>query len=146
MKTLGDTDKMPPELRGCVHEFGYEIVNEIYCAGVRKPNAIRAIVYTCWLGARQNKQREPGGRSRVETTLNALLIQSGSGLTAAAIMRVLWMGSMAVVSRNPSSSMIEASMDAHLGAGVLSKHDKHALRLRKAVEAGARHLCPELDE
>jgi hypothetical protein len=141
-RALNETDNMSPELRRCVHEYGYAIVNACLCAKVTDPRRIHQLVREIWDGARQPCQSRPKGG-----TLDWLLIQAGAGITAATLMRILHDNSLAVVPLEPSNYMVEASK------ATLANHDervtkteKHRRRLRAAISAGVKHLWPQLDK
>jgi hypothetical protein len=150
IRNLDALEQMPRALRECVHEFGSPIVNGLMQCGVIDPARIRLIVHTCWMGARQPNQRIGGtknlrNQSPVVDQLDWLLIQSGCGVSAATLLRVLWMNGMVIVPYQPSPSMIEASMaTVSTFDQAVTKHEKHRQRLRAAIEAGARRLWPSL--
>lgn len=128
------TDNMSPELRQCVHEYGYAIVNACFCAGVVAPNRIHQLVKEIWDGARQPTQyRERGG------TLDWLLVQLGAPLNA--LQRVLMNNDLVIVPLQPSTAMIEASKAEVSGFNVVvNKAEKHRRRLTAAIKAGAREF------
>jgi hypothetical protein len=143
LRQLDETDGMSPELRQCVHEYGYPIVNCLLNLGVRKPSHIRQIVMECWAGARQPMQRNRGGGQR--ETLDWLLIQQGAQISAATLIRVLADNHMVIVPVEPTPRMIEASKATVSGGGqVMTKSEKHRRRLRAAIAAAREHLWPEL--
>jgi hypothetical protein len=128
-----EVDAMSPEMRACVHEFGYSIVAAFAQFGIRNPTAIREITRACWEGPRSPRQRRP-----VNGTLDWLLVQSGAQINAAQLCRVLRMNSLLIVPQTPTKSMIDASMNEVKNHGTLcSKHDKHRIRLVAALAAGA---------
>lgn len=138
LRALDATDNMTPELRACVHEFGYAIVYACINAGVKRPNAMRALVKEIWDGARQPMQtRQRAG------TLDWLLLQVGAGISAATLMRVLANADLAIVPLQPREEMIAASM-AEVSDFTLrvTKHEKHRRRLRAAIVAGMTALRP----
>lgn len=45
-KRMDEIDKMAPELRKCVHDYGLAIVDALLKLGVKKPNQIRHVVET----------------------------------------------------------------------------------------------------
>lgn len=148
MRSLEAVDKMPSELRACVHEFGYAIVNAFVIAGISNPATIRRLVFECWNGARQPRQR--GGlnksHSPVLDQLDWILVQAKAEINAKALIRLLDQNSMVIVPKEPSPAMVRASMDAVHHMGVVSKSVKHTNRLRAAIRAGARSLWPHLFE
>lgn len=146
-RALEMTDDLSPELRACVHEFGAQIVNTMMQYGVTSPHTIRSIVHSCWMGAREPHQRHGAGikRSTVAEQLDWLLLQNGSGMSAATLLRLLWGHSMVIVPRDPSLVMVEASMATVTGRDVsVPKYTKHKLRLAAGIEAVARKLWPQM--
>lgn len=139
-RSLHETDRMSPELRQCVHEFGYAIVNACLNAKVSDPCRIRQLVREIWDGARQPSQcREKAG------TLDWILLQAGAQISAATLLRVLADADLVIVPGHPTSKMIEASMAEVSGFNVrVTKKDKHRLRLKAAVRAGFENLRPKL--
>lgn len=150
LRAVAATDDMPPELRACVHEYGFAIVQGMRQAGVTDPRRIRQLVHTVWMGARQPNQRVGGtvGRkhSPVLEHLDWLLLQAGAAIPARTLLRTLFQHNMVIVSREPADHMVAASMDATNHMGVVSKAEKHRRRLRAAITAGARRLWPHLFE
>jgi hypothetical protein len=146
---LEAVDMLPEPLRQCVHEFGYPIVIACLQAGVQKPTHIRELVHQIWLGARQPAQRQCRSElyagHAVQKQLDWLLIQSGSEVSAEALVRVLWMNGLLIVPREPNGVMLDASMAEVSGhTEVVTKRDKHRRRLRAAMDAAARRLWPHL--
>jgi hypothetical protein len=43
---LAAIDALPPDVRGCVHDYGYTVVDTCLQLGVRKPKHIRHLVTT----------------------------------------------------------------------------------------------------
>lgn len=152
LRALDVTDAMAPELRQCVHEFGYSIVNRCLDLGVRDPRHIRALVHECWNGARQPHQRsrtlaKNGERkpSNLVAQLDWLLIQSGADIGAETLLRVLRQSGMVIVPTSPSQLMIETSMAEVSGfKEIVAKPEKHRRRLRAAIDAQARSMWPHL--
>lgn len=148
LRALEDTDNLSPELRQCVHEYGYAIVRAMMSAGIKNPATIRVLVKEIWMGARQPAQRNRLGRSShspVLETLDWILIQAGAQIGAKVLLRVLWDNSMVIVPLEPSTTMIQASA-ATLAtfSERVTKTEKHRRRLRAAIEAQARRLWPHL--
>jgi hypothetical protein len=146
-RSLEMTDRFPPALRKCVHEFGSQIVQVLIQNGVTKPNNIRDIVHACWKGAREANQRSivANGASAVVNELDWLLEQNGSRLTAATLLRVLKSNGMVIVPFEPSDLMITASMTTVSGHDLtVSKYTKHKMRLKRGIEAVARKLWPQV--
>jgi MinD-like ATPase involved in chromosome partitioning or flagellar assembly len=139
-EALAVTDEMPAELRACVHEFGLPIVTACVNAGVSKPAVIRQLVAEIWDGARQTTQQRRRGPISV---LDWVLIQAGAQISAATLLRVLRSHSMVIIPLEPTTLMVEASMDAVNHMGVVSKSRKHRNRLRAAINVGAFGLDKE---
>jgi hypothetical protein len=136
-------DAMPKELRTCVHEFGYAIVNACVEAGVTSPGRIRQLVHEIQEGGRQPMQRM-GGNTVVQQ-LDWLLMQAGSHNNAMRLIRFLHSHSWTLAPLQPSVSMIEASLAEVSGGNVLcTKRDKHARRLKAALTAASKSLFPHL--
>lgn len=133
LRALAVTDGMPPDLRQCVHEFGFAIVNACLSHGVKSPGAIRQLVHEIWEGARQPCQR------RIHLgTVDWLLMQAGSPISAPKLFRVLAANAHAVVPIDPNPKMIAASMAEVSNFDVrCTKEEKHRRRLRAAIKAGA---------
>lgn len=151
VRALEETDMMPGPLRACVHEFGYAIVKACVDMGIKEPRHIRHIVHEIWRGARQPHQRQHLHTPRSERSssmldhLDWLMIQSGSKLGAAALLRVLWAHNLVIVPLAPSDTAVAASMEevANFDQRV-TKYEKHRRRLKAAMEAQAKKLWPHL--
>lgn len=144
-ESLRQTDMMPGPLRECVHEFGFAIVDQCRMFGIKEPARIRQLVRTVWDGARSPVDRPHStGGSHTLGHLDWLLIQAGAQLTAPQLIRLLWDHGMAVIPKEPSELMVQASIDETGKMGLVSKKDKHRLRLRAAIRAAAVKLYPVL--
>lgn len=133
-----EIESMSPDLRECVHEYGYAIVKACLVAGVRKPGAIHQLVREIWEGARQPSQRgKMAGVPRIYNTLDWVLMQAGGDISAATLARVLTNNHHTIAPLDPTTSMIAASMNAINGMGLLTKHRKHQIRLAAALRAAA---------
>lgn len=137
LRALAETDAMPPDLRACVHEYGYPIVYACLSNGVNNPASIRHLVCEIWRGARNTDQRNKKSIGRATITLDWVLIQAGAEISAERLIRVLDDHSMVIVPKEPTPAMVEASMRAIQGMGLMNKPRKHLLRLRAAIKAGA---------
>ena len=147
-KALQDVDTMPGDLRACVHEFGYAIVQACLNAGVRDPRHIRHLVREIWDGARQPAQRI-GCRKRpkVFDHLDWLLVQKGASVNSECLLRFLAEHSLLVVPLEPTPMMVDASLEEVSGYNVrCSKREKHQRRLRAALQASRKHLFAKLDD
>lgn len=150
-RAFSEVDAMPPELRQCVHEFGYAIVNACLLAGVTKPNNIRHLVHEIWNGARQPEQKMAGsgqrqGSVRTLHFLDWVLIQGGAGISAEKLVRLLWLKDYVIMPREPIKEAVAASMDAIAGMGPLTKEQKHRIRLRASIKAVVQQCWPHLLE
>ena len=69
-KRMRTIDSWPPELRECVHEFGYEVVQQFVMNGVTQAKRIRHLInYT--LGKFANGERAYYGNHRIKTKVEA---------------------------------------------------------------------------
>jgi hypothetical protein len=135
--TCETLDRLPPATRALVHEFGYSVVRAFDMAGVRDPKTIRVLIYAVWLGARELGNSVPHGDSpRFVKTLNSMWHQFRN---AEAMLSFLRTTSMVVVSREPTPAMVEASITETGKHGILSKEQKHRVRLRAAIKAAEKH-------
>lgn len=147
LRSLDQVDKMSPELKECVHEFGYAIVSALQNAGVKDPARMRQLVHEIWMGARQPVQRSSVGtkHSPVLDTIDWLLIQSGAQISAKTLLRLLWANHMVVLPRDAGNVMVEASLAEVSSFNVrCTKFEKHRRRLHAAMTAQARRLWPHL--
>lgn len=134
-------DAMPADLRSCVHEFGFAIVNVCLQAGVRKPSMIRQLVHEIWDGARQPSQRANGiNNNSAIAKLDWLLLQEQCPVSANKLLRSLAQSNHFLVPRDPTTPMIAASMKAIETMGRLTKQDKHRIRLSAAIKANAQSM------
>lgn len=147
-KNMNEVDMLPLEHRRIVHEFGYSIYRALLRAGVRNPGAMRNLVNEIWHGARgSTRMGKPVGvrGSANIASLDWLLIQSGSNVSAATLLGHMRQAGLVIVPLEPMRQMIDASMETVSGHNVLvSKEEKHRRRLRAAIEAGVDALWPFL--
>jgi hypothetical protein len=135
-KALDETDRLPAELRECVHEYGLPIVTVLLKHGITRASTIREIVREIWAGARQTSQRRAPS-----STLDWYFTQAGVDLNTATLLRLLADQSLIIVPKNATIQMVEASMSTVSGHNlVITKRQKHKLRLDAALEAGSKHL------
>jgi hypothetical protein len=135
-KALEETDRLPADLRECVHEYGLPIVTVLMKHGIRRGAVIREIVREIWAGARQTSQRRAPS-----STLDWYFVQAGIDLNTPTLLRLLEDQSLIIVPKNATIQMIEASMDTVSKHDmVITKRQKHKLRLDAALEAGSKHL------
>lgn len=147
-KHLIDVDNMPPELRMCVHEFGYTVVSACLNARVSCPRRIRQLVHEVWRGAREHGQRpafDDIGKSGKLVALDWVMIQAGAAINAATLVRVLRSNGYVVLPLEPTKHMVEASMEECSSfTERVTKREKHLRRLRAATRAACAHLWPHL--
>lgn len=146
LRALSEVDMMPGPLRQCVHEFGYPIVKACLFAGVKEPAAIRELVHQIWAGARHQNQKVTGLGTKTVNYLDWVLVQAGASINAERLLRLLWMKGLALVPREPTTAMIDASVAAIKDMGPLLRTKKHHLRLRAAISASTKHMWPHLLE
>lgn len=77
IRHLERVDDMPPDLRSCVHDYGFAIVSTMMKYGVDNERAIREIVREVWFGPRQHGQKM-GPESTLDMVLAAGPITSGA--------------------------------------------------------------------
>lgn len=131
LAALDIVDRMPGDLRECVHEFGLPIVAVLTRHGVKDPKAIREIVKEIWLGPRQGGQT--GGALK---TLDVILARGP--ISFKALSRMLADCTYVIAPLTPTKAMIDASLAEVSGHNVLcSKQDKHRLRLMAALKAAS---------
>lgn len=130
-RSFAQIEAMPLELRQCVYEYGLPIVTACLKHGVDRPTAIHELVREIWEGARQMNQRRVSGG-----TLDWILVQAGIDLNVLTLKRLLHNNNLAILSLEPTASMIEASMATVSGGGqIMTKREKHKRRLQAALRA-----------
>lgn len=135
-RALDLTDQMPAHLRECVHEYGLPIVTVLMKHGITRSSAIREIVREIWAGARQTSQRRAPS-----STLDWYFAQAGIELNTATLLRLLADQSLIIVPKNATVQMVEASLSTVCNHDmVITKRQKHKLRLDAALDAGSKHL------
>lgn len=131
LNSLDRVDQLPGDLRECVHEFGLPIVECLVKHGIKRPSAIREVVKEIWGGARQE-----GQKGSAYNTLEWLLMQSGSGMSAAKFRRFLADNNLAIVPTSPTAKMVTASMGEVSGFNIrCTREEKHKRRLIAAIRA-----------
>lgn len=147
LRDLELTDAMPADLRHCVHEYGFEVVRACLHVGVENPHQIRNLVREIWRGARQPFQRKHGsGSSSAMNQLDWILMQSGSSVGAAGLVRFLYQMGFIVVPLEPTPLMVEASIAATDTLGRVTKFQKHKRRLRAAHEKALQAFWPAVED
>ncbi|WP_424137966.1 hypothetical protein [Roseomonas chloroacetimidivorans] len=131
-------DRLPAEWRCLVHEFGYSVVRAFYQAGIQKPATVRHLIRTVWLGSREPGNVQPNYfyGQKTHRTLDMLLAE-GRISNVQALFSTLEMHGQAIVHRNPTDAMVQASIAATGKMGLVDKQTKHRERLRAAIAAGA---------
>lgn len=136
-KALDDADRLPRELRQCVHEYGLPIVVVCIKHGVKTAPAIHELVREIWTGARETSSQPRAPSS----TLDWYFSQAGIGINTATLLRLLDNQSLCVVPKMATRGMIEASMGTVADFNLkITKKEKHKRRLDAALEVGAKHL------
>lgn len=129
VNSFNDVESMSPDMRQCVHEYGYAIVKACMVAGVKKPNAIHQLVREIWDGARQPTQKRKKG-----ATLDWLLVQCGSPINADTLRRVMLNSGLLIVPREPTEAMLAASLKEVSDFTLrCTKQEKHRRRLIAAL-------------
>lgn len=129
LDALDEVDRMPGDLRQCVHEFGLPIVSVLRKHGIRNPRHIREIVREIWHGPRQYGQT--GGTM---ATVDTLLVQGR--FTLAGLSRFLGDNNYVIAPCEPTRKMLDASMAEVTGGGErMTKEEKHRRRLRAALRS-----------
>lgn len=140
-------DMLPAPLRSVVHEFGWSVVRAFLDSGVRNPATIRHLIHTVWLGAREPGNKRPLATNNILAQIDDVLVRSGSGISARALLRQLRAVNHTITVREPTQHMIAASIAA-LGSvpRVVTYEEKHRLRLRAALLRSERDMFPWLCE
>jgi len=145
LRGLERVDQMPSDLRRCVHEFGLPIVDACVNMGVKEPQRIRQLVHEIWSGTRETwKQAPRHGASGLVSKLDWLLTNAGSPINALGLVRVLWQSGFVIVPLAPWACMVNASIEEVQHHGILSKQEKHRVRLIAAVRAAVQYAWPHL--
>lgn len=147
LRALDRTDNMAPEIRACVHEYGYAIVNALLNAGVTQPAQMRNLVREIWEGARQPHQASAERKNRPSflDKLDWILIQAESKISAVTLVRVLRDNAMVIVALEPSPAMIAASMSTVADHNLrITKTEKHRRRIRAAIEASVKDMRQQI--
>jgi len=136
-------DRLPPQLRALVHEYGLSVVTEFVQHGVTKPAAVRQIVRAVMLGAREPGNARPGAdqATRTVNALGSVLCQMGVAVPPRHLLRALRDAGYTLVANSPTHAMVEASM-ATVAAYEprITKPEKHFRRLQAALAAADREL------
>jgi hypothetical protein len=130
-RALETTDKLPPQLRSLVHEYGLPIITTCVKHGVTNPAKIRELVRDIWAGARQTQQN-----GSAHETLDWLLMQAGANISAKKLRRFLADNNLVICSAEPTRPMLNASMAEVSGHNFrCTREEKHRLRLRAALRS-----------
>lgn len=126
---MNQIDALAPEVRALVHEHGWHIVNSFLTSGVKKASQIRNLIEVVHAGAAEYGNATRGGSRMADRDALDELARRRPDL--------------AVVPREPSPDMVAASRraletaHAHGMADWVGEDEKHRLRLRAAIQAGA---------
>lgn len=138
-------DKMPRELKSCVHEFGLPIVNSLVCAGITKPSVIRQIVHEIWCGTRETWMQNGGGFHGMMAKLDAVLVHGNVPMNAATLARIMHSSGFVIVPATALACMVTASMETVTPEdGPMSKKEKHKRRIDAALTAARKFMFPHL--
>jgi hypothetical protein len=132
-------------MRRCVHEYGLPIVDACLTAGVQEPRRIRQLVRDIWCGTRDTGNQKLVGHKGMIGRLEWVLAQNNSPIGAMTLLRILEQSDFYIVPRTPWACMVEASMNETRKHGLLTKQEKHRVRLIAAVKAAARFAWPHLE-
>lgn len=138
LDALARTDTMPPELRAVVHEIGLPLVNLFIECGVTEPRHIRALVGACWTNAQGHANRNGGMAAQVD----AMLIRQGGAVTAGMLALLLRQMTAGIIPASPTPEMVQASIAETGKHGLMSKEEKHRVRLRAGIRAGFAQYWP----
>jgi len=126
-KRMDEIDQLPRELRELVHEFNWSIVKAFLDSGVRDARKIRHLIRTVANGAAgygSGRQLSSGASMKIST-------HASMELSLRDDLVLSWLA--------PTEDMVRASMAAVLpyvpGTPLLSKVDKHRIRLSAALRA-----------
>ena len=127
-------DKLPPQLRALVHEFGFSVVKAFLDAGVTKPSSIRHLVHIAWLGAREpgNKRRAPvDGTNKFSDQVDDYLIQQGVQMNVRGFVRLLRQANFVMLPRAADHPICE-------------REGISATAITKYIQIFERQLWPDL--
>ena len=122
---MNEIDRLPADIRALVHEFNWTMIHPFLKAGIRDARQIRHLIRCVVHGAASHngKNLPPIRPLR---------------LSADTEMELALREDLAVCEINPSDQMVQASMDAVLpyvpGTPLLTKREKHRIRLRAALQ------------
>ncbi len=142
-------DRLPPDLRELVHDYGLHIVNQFVACGVRRPDHIRQLVRSARVGAREpGNERDPGMKrpgKRALAHIDTWMLGQGATFNARMLVRAIRDGGFTVISTSPSAAMLEASMAEVSGFNMkCSRSEKHQRRLQAALVTGDREAWGDL--
>lgn len=142
-------DRLPANLRACVHDFGFSVVHAFVQAGVSNPRTIRHLVNAVFLGAREEGNRRPDRRpgSGILSAIDDVLRANGCGAHARTLVSVLRTRGVTLLEMEPTHDMIAASCSALSDKiNVVSYEHKHRLRLRAALKQSDQDRWGWLDQ
>lgn len=133
-------DKLDPEQRAVVHEYGWGIVSGFLQVGIKKPKQMRHLIRLIQHGGSETQEWNPATRrlsfaaKRLQDALSDIGITSVSPRALAAAIRIR--GGV-LMPMGPPDYMVEASMNAldRRNTGFVNKKDKHFIRLDDALKA-----------
>jgi hypothetical protein len=143
---LDTVDRMLPEWRELVHEYGYEIVHLARDFRL-SPGATRQFIQTVLLGSRSmvnGRGSARRGLRGVRRQLDAVLTLIGAPFHAEFLIRQLSDAGFVLVHKEPNEGMVDASIAETGKLGLVSKREKHRARLRAAI-AHAQASFAEID-
>lgn len=138
---MAAVDALKPEHRALVHEYGLACVDALLQAGVTKPGQMRQIIGTIRAGGGTDRRPlygfKPENKGRaVLAALDPFLVAQGAGFTGRQVVQVIRDKGYSVLPRTPTREMLEASLHALDNKGLVTRIDKHTLRLQAALHRG----------
>lgn len=122
---MNEIDNLPADIRALVHEFNWTMINPFLKAGIRDARQIKHLIRCVVQGA----------ASYNGSSLNPI---ASLRLSTETTMELSLREDLVVCEINPSDQVVQASMDAVLpyvpGTPLLTKREKHRIRLRAALQ------------
>lgn len=140
LNALLRTDSLPADVRAMVHEVGLPIVEAFLQVGVTEARHMRHIARLFWSAAHGQDNARVGARAN----LDVMLRQSGGAPHSAALARLMASMQLVIVASHPTPRMVQASIAETGRHGLLSKEQKHHVRLAAAMKEGAAELWPDV--
>lgn len=128
-------DRMPADVRRCVHDFGMAPVQALWLLGIRDARHIRHAINSVRLGAREPANRPHRVNGHNEALIDDFLIQRCGQAFARELVAFLRANSQTVIPIEPTVDGIFASMHAvgAISGGV--ERSRHTRMLRDAIRA-----------